>query len=61
VLNYDLDLEARVSYVKLLNALQFLANSARIWRVSSAQRSRDTKYTAGASTLMDKKLASVRA
>jgi hypothetical protein len=60
VLNYDLDSEARVSYLKLLNALQALASSARIWRVSSAQRSRDTKYTAGAGTLMDKKPASVR-
>jgi len=60
VLNYDLDSEARVQYVKLLNALQALAGSARIWRVSGAHRSIETKYTAGAGTLMDKKPASVR-
>jgi hypothetical protein len=60
VLNYDLDSEARVRYLKLLNALQALASCTRIWRVSGAHQSVDTKYTAGAGTLMDKKPASVR-
>jgi hypothetical protein len=60
VLDYDLDSEARVRYVTLLNALRALASSARIWRVSGAHRSADMKYTAGADTLMDKKPVSVR-
>jgi hypothetical protein len=60
VLNYDFDSDARGRYVKLLGALQSLANSARIWRVIGEQRSRDTKYTSGAHRLMDKKSVSLR-
>ena len=59
-LNYDLDPEARVRYVKMLSATRALASSARVWQVSSEHRSLDTKYTAGAGTLMDKKIAFVR-
>jgi hypothetical protein len=60
VLNYDLDADARLRYVALLNTVQALASSARIWSVSSKYRSADTKYSAGAATLEDKKSVSVR-
>ena len=60
VLNYDLDPEARARYVRMLNAIRALADSARVWQVSSERASVDQKYTAGAGTLMDKKLALLR-
>jgi hypothetical protein len=60
VLNYDLDADARLRYVAMLNTVQALANSARIWSVSSKYRSADTRYSAGAATLEDKKSVSVR-
>jgi Protein of unknown function (DUF4236) len=54
-LNYDLDPDARARYLELLNALQTLASSTRIWRVLSQQGFVDGKYNAGANTLLKKK------
>lgn len=60
LLNYGLDTDARARYVNLLNSIHTLANCSRLWQVSSEQQSRDTKYTAGANTLLEKKTVSLR-
>jgi len=60
VLNYDLDSDARTRYVYLLNALQSLATSARLWRVTSQQGFVDRKYNAGAETVLQRKPMLVR-
>jgi hypothetical protein len=60
VLNYELDSDARARYVDLLNALQSLATSARIWRVTSQQGFVDRKYNAGADTSCQRKPTFVR-
>jgi hypothetical protein len=60
VLNYELESEARTQYVDLLNALQSLATSVRIWRVISQQGFVDRKYHAGAGTVLQRKPTFVR-
>jgi hypothetical protein len=60
VLNYELDSDARTRYVDLLNALQSLAISAGLWRVTSQQGSVDRKYNAGAETVLKRNPTFVR-
>ena len=60
VLNYELDGDARTQYVELLNAVQSLASSAQVWRVTSQQGFVDRKYNAGAGTLLQRKPTFVR-
>lgn len=60
VLHYELDSDARTRYVDLLNALQSLATSARLWRVTSQQGFVDRKYNAGAETVLQRKPTFVR-
>jgi hypothetical protein len=57
-LNYDLDDVARARYVSLLNTLQKVAGSARIWQVTSQNKFADRKYNAGAGTLLTRKAIS---
>ncbi|HEY8224241.1 MAG TPA: DUF4236 domain-containing protein [Pyrinomonadaceae bacterium] len=60
VLNYELDSDARTRYVDLLNALQSLATSARLWRVTSQLDFVDRKYSAGADRSINRKPIFVR-
>jgi hypothetical protein len=60
VLNYDLDGDARAKYVALLNAIQTVASSARMWRVTSQDKFVDSKYHGGAGTVLDRKPVSFR-
>ena len=60
VLNYELDSDASARYVNLLQALQSLASTAQIWRVTSLQDFVDRKYNAGAHTLLQRKPALLR-
>jgi hypothetical protein len=57
-LNYELDDAARAKYVSLLNTLQKVAGSARIWQVTSQSKFADRKYNAGAGTLLTRKAIS---
>jgi hypothetical protein len=60
VLRYRLDETMRTRYEGLSKALQALHSSQRAWRVITSDRSADTKYTAGAGVLINRRDAAIR-
>jgi hypothetical protein len=59
VLRYMLDDSARARYDSLLEAVKTLSSSRRLWRIITSDRSLDTKYTAGAGEIINRKNASI--
>lgn len=59
ILGYTLDDSASTKYASLLEAAKALGSSQRLWRITTSDRSLDTKYTAGATDIISRKNASI--